>query len=159
MKKKYKDDDGKINYNFIDSFINHTNTYKFSTETYDYYINTEDIYFVKNYIYKHGFIKKLLDNPNIIFDLKTDNVLTGIDKEVITIFYVVSLLHNKVYDISIIECLFHTISTMNFAEIRNNKLFYRCYESDIDDGMLNYGSLFYRERNETFLNYIDLEII
>ncbi|OUM58767.1 hypothetical protein PIROE2DRAFT_15871, partial [Piromyces sp. E2] len=136
--EKYKDEDGEINYNFIYSFINNINTYRFTSYYVDYdcIFDVEEIDFVKNYLYKYDFIKNLLDNPKFIFDLKIDYIMTGIEKEIINVCYIVSLLHNKVYNISIIEYLFYTLYSINFARIKDNKIFFRCYESDMKEDIL-----------------------
>ena len=126
-------DNININYNFINFLLTNNN----NIQKYELSHSNRDcesiLCFNDKYYNSYDFFDKLLKNPKYIFELnKYDNILCRRGREMFLLYYLISLVHNNIYNRYIIKFLLSTIffnkmfiykNIFNYFSLRDNKDF------------------------------------
>jgi len=151
----------KINYNYINFLLNENNhiinkfeltrSSLFTRESNKSILCTNDRYY-NNY----EFFEKLLKNPNYIFEFKIYDNMYDKDRKIMLLYYLVSLLHNKVYPNFVIEFLLSTVFNYDIC-LSDNKFILSCFFDYYNDIYILIYKIPHKEFRQYFKYFYEVD--
>jgi len=153
-----KDEKSEFNDNFLKLLINYDKIYNFDDLP-------KKTHYFKNRLKDPQFIKNLLDDPKYILNLDINDCINYDEKPIFLFCYLISLVHNNIYNSFIIKYLLYVIVSYEDVRFEDNKFYFK-YDDDFDFFRdthkyfcMEYGlyKLLSTTPNETFNNYFDIK--